>query len=341
MRRTYFLVLPVALALSACPTDGPSNDDDSAPSGIDNTVTSLSCPEPAALPFPTETSEWVAPSTEDQFAGTVPGYGGLDLLGPQSGSVGLQGIMGRNDRFVTDPIVGEWVSIWRWNLSAGWAELGRTQTDFAEAGTYGVDVDSAALPGGDARVYAVLEGAGHCADHGVFRWPAGTPVIVTDIDGTLTLSDDELTNQLADPSYVPLEYTDAKEMTQAWTDKGYRVVYLTARPHPLRSLTRPWLDALEFPFGPVSTAPELVFGGTAADYKAAFVDRLQDDLGWDVVAAYGNAGSDIDGYEAAGVAKDRTFIIGPNAGDDGTVAVTGDGWTDHIADFIASFPDAS
>ena len=341
MRRFALLALLLATPLPGCPSGEPGDDDDATDDGIDNSVTELVCPEPGTLPFPTETTEWVAPNTEDQFADTVPGYGGLDVLGPLGATSTLEGMMGRNDRFNTDPIVGEWVSAWRWNLSGGWAELGREQTDFIEEGTFDISVDSAELPGGDARVYSVLEGAGHCADHGIFRWPGDTQVIVTDIDGTLTLSDDELTMQLADPTYVPQAYTDAQAMTQAWIDKGYRVVYLTSRPHPLRSLTRPWLDAFGFPFGPLSTAPELVFGGTAADYKEAFVDRMQDDLGWDVVAAYGNAGSDIDGYEAAGIPKDRTFIIGPNAGDDGTVAVTGDGWTDHIADFINGFPDAN
>lgn len=334
---------PLIAGLAGCPSGDPADDDDSTDDGIDHSITSLDCPEPAALPFPTETSDWIAPSTVDQFAGTVPGYGGLDLLGPQSGTVTVEGIMGRNDRFNTDPIVGEWVSVWNWTTNRGWAELGRGQTDFTNEGTYAIDTAAAELAtpaGASSRFYTVLEGAGHCADHGVFAWPAGTQVIVTDIDGTLTLSDDELTTQLGDPTYVPQHYADAPEMVQAWIDKGYRAVYLTARPHPLRSLTRPWLDDFEFPYGPVSTAPELVFGGTAADYKADFVNRLQNDLGWDVVVAYGNAGSDIDGYEGAGIPKDRTFIIGPNAGDEGTVAVTGDGWTDHIVDFIASFPDA-
>ena len=344
MRSSPLLLAFVLLTcLSGCPSGEPGDDDDSTEDRIDNSVTSLDCPEPDSLPFPTETAEWVAPSTEEQLAGTVPGYGGLDLLGVQSGQVVVEGIMGRNDRFNTDPIVGEWVSVWNWTTADGWAELGRGQTDFTDEGTYSINADASAFgtPDGESsRFYSILEGAGHCADHGVFAWPPGTQVIVTDIDGTLTLSDDELTTQLGDPTYVPQHYTDAPEMVQAWIAKGYRAVYLTARPHPLRSLTRPWLDDFNFPYGPVSTAPELVFGGTAADYKADFVNRLQNELGWDVVVAYGNAGSDIAGYEGAGIPKDRTFIIGPNAGDSDTVAITGDGWTEHIAEFIANFPDA-
>ena len=129
-------------------------------------------------------------------------------------------------------------------------------------------------------------------------------------------------------------------VTTTWAGKGFGVVYLTARTDELRSMTRPWLDDLGFAFGPLSTSPELVLGGSAADYKAGFLSRLLDELDWDVVAVYGNADSDIEAYSRVGIPLDRTFIIGANAGAEGTVAVEG-GWEDHIEAFVRPFPDAN
>lgn len=319
--------------LAGCPS---GDDDDSAtpPTG----PSTLDCPEPGELPFTTQTANWTAPGTQDVFTDTDPGYGGLDLLGPLGSTTTITGVMARNERFIATPIVGEWVSAWTFDEVGGWTELGRAQTDF-DRGLYTIDVDASRLPEGDSRFYGLLEGAGHCVDHGLFPWPAGTQVIVSDIDGTLTLSDDELSAQLNDYEYVQQAWPGAVELTTTWQGKGYGMVYLTARTDELRSITRPWLDDMGFAYGPISTSPELVLGGTAADYKAGFLSRLLDDLQWDIIAVYGNAGSDIEAYAEVGIPLDRTFVIGENGGEGGTVAIEG-GWDQHIADFVVPFPDA-
>jgi len=316
-----------------CPS---ADDDDSAQPYAGPTA--LDCPTPGDLPFTTQTEDWTAPGTQAVFTGTVPGYGGLDLLGPLGGAATADGVMARNDRVIATPIVGEWVSAWAFEDGVGWSELGRGQTDFDE-GAYSLPLDVGALPSGDGRFYGVLEGAGECADHGVFPWPAGTQVVVSDIDGTLTLSDAELSAELNDPDHVQQARPGAVELTTTWRGKGYGVVYLTARTHNLRSITRPWLDDQGFAYGPVSTAPELVIGGSATDYKAGFLARLEEELQWEIVAVYGNAGSDIDAYAERGIPLDRTFIIGENAGEGGTTPIEG-GWEDHIAEFVLPFPDA-
>ena len=167
---------------------------------------------------------------------------------------------------------------------------------------------------GANSAFTVVEGDATCAIHGVFQWPAGTEVVITDIDGTMTFSDDELFKQIDDGAYVPLQNASADALMNAWSKKGYEIVYLTARPHLFRAETRRWLSDLGFPTGPVITANSLVFGDSAREYKGAWVKRLTNDLGWDIVAAYGNAESDIQAYEDAAIPKGITFIVGEFAG---------------------------
>jgi phosphatidate phosphatase PAH1 len=160
-------------------------------------------------------------------------------------------------------------------------------------------------------------------------------VIVTDIDGTLTTDDNEIIKQVADDTHVPAMMAAADRLTQAWAMKGYPVVYLTARTHVLRPESRGWLVDLGFPDGPLITAN----GGPTADvYKSLWMKRMINDFQWNVVAAYGNADTDITAYANAGVPLTQTFIIGPLAGTRGTMPIANNDYTQHIASFVAGQP---
>ncbi|MBT3224328.1 MAG: haloacid dehalogenase, partial [Proteobacteria bacterium] len=182
-------------------------------------------------------------------------------------------------------------------------------------------------------------GDGTCAPHIASFLPQGTPIVMADIDGTLTISDAELMTQISDGTYDPVAYAGSTELLNTWADKGYRVFYLTARPHLLRSETRLWLTSHGYPDGVVITAPTLVFSDSAVVYKRTWVERIINDFGWDIAAVYGNANSDIDAYEEAGVSKDITFVIGEYAGTSNTQAIVGDDYTSHIANYVEAQPD--
>jgi phosphatidate phosphatase PAH1 len=126
----------------------------------------------------------------------------------------------------------------------------------------------------------------------------------------------------------------ADHLTQAWAAKGYTIVYLTARTHDLRAESRSWLEDLGFPTGPLITE-----NGAKADvYKTLWLKRMIQSFGWEVVAAYGNADTDITAYDNAGIAKDRTFIVGPLAGMSGTQPIANLDFTNHIATYVAIQP---
>lgn len=176
------------------------------------------------------------------------------------------------------------------------------------------------------------------------------PAIVTDIDETLTLSDEEFAMQLADGTYDPIERESAAEMVNAYADLGYRVLYLTARSETFttggtnetaREVTERWLTEHGLPFGDDNAmlilADSIVVGDATRMYKAEALAGLQAQ-GWRFDYAYGNAETDFGAYEDAMIAKDVTFSIGELAGTDGTTPISDDGYTQHLADHLPTVP---
>lgn len=336
--------LGALVALGACGSDGeelpPLSD-----------ATELRCPAPGApLPFRLDSDGFAAgnaeiaaakPRDKGEASDTIGNPGGLlanvylaDDASP-SAAFELRGAKGKTaaiNGLFTTPLAGEAVALWEYDDGLGsWRAVGREITDADGFYVHAGD------PSPDGRpVYAVLEADGSCAEHFTYRWPAATPVVITDIDGTLTLSDNELFEEVADPSYVQKTKLAAVELLQTWAAKGYPIIYMTARPHVFRIETRVWLRDLGFPPGPLITANN---PGDASAYKTLWLERMVDSFGWLPVAAYGNASTDISAYANAGIPKDITFIIGELAGSEGTVAIPGDDYTDHIADFVTPQPD--
>ena len=366
-------VLGIGLAPAACggaassgtpDTTADTSADTTADTGADTvapvTAPVLQCPQPGPLPFAvgataldTEGARYLIdnyPRVKDSGADYLGVPGGAGAITTQSvddalldGSV--QPIVGRMARspnelgLAGDPVSGEWVSAWQPLDDGGWQQVGRARS--GDDGEYAFELAGADRFGvGSHALYGVLEGAGSCVEHDYYLWPAATEVVVTDIDGTLTLDDNEMGYQIADGSYVPQQKTAADQLMRAWHDKGYQIIYITARPHVFRAETRAWLASEGYPPGPIITASELVFDAAAITYKTAWLGWIKG-FGWQVVAAYGNANSDIQAYENAAIQKDRTFIIGPEAGASSTVAIANDDFSDHIAGYVAAQPVAT
>jgi hypothetical protein len=332
--------LLIALAvIAACSDSEPPLSD----------ATSLSCPHPGALPFRLASSgfhkpvdKMIAaeePRSKDEASDTLGNPGGVtasiyipDAQQPSAGSIVYHGSKARTSPdagLVADQLSGENVSLWyRDPVLATWQSIGSTQT--GDGGTYDLAAAGFVAQNGQP-VYAMLDADGSCAVHYDFLLAPGSKVVVTDIDGTLTTGDDQLTMQFTDGSYVPMMMMAADRLMQAWSMKGYPVVYLTARPHLLRPESRAWLADLGFPVGPLVTAA----GGEPPDvYKTLWMKRMIRDFGWSVVAAYGNADTDITAYGNAGIPLDHTFIVGPLGGTRGTVAIPGMDFSRHITDFV-------
>lgn len=341
LARNMKAVLLGLLVIGACSDDEPPLTND----------TSLRCPRPGDLPFRLETSGFQNPDNEtlamnyervkDEASDTIGNAGGpvASFYLPDTDTPTAMPISYRGTKARTNPtggvfataLPGEWVSLWTYDTE--WKILGRTKTD--ESGGYELPDTGFVAPNG-TPVYAMLEADGDCMEHYTHLMPPGSKFIVTDIDGTLTLSDDEQFMQFSDESYVPKQIGAASELMQTWSSKGYPILYLSARYHLYRNETRSWLRDQGFPVGPMITEPAL---GDAAAYKTVWLKRMIEVFGWVPVAAYGNADTDIAAYENAGIAKNATFIVGPLAGDGGTQPIGNFDYSDHISTYVSAQPN--
>lgn len=318
-------------------------------------ATALHCPAPGALPFEV-TSTFAKPSNatlvtdnpriKDEASDTLGSPSGIvasvtasiylpDDQQPTVAGVAYHGVKARTTPtggLRSNSIAGEKVSLWTYDAtSTVWQDLGMATT--GPDGDYDVPPSGNAIPNGQP-VYAVLEADGSCTEHYNYLLPAGSKVVVFDIDGTLTLNDGELLMELTDDTYVPKMMGAADTLVKAWATKGYTVVYLTARPHSLRAESRGWLTDLGFPGGPLITE-----NGAKADvYKTLWLNRMIQSFAWTVVAAYGNADTDITAYDNAGIPKAQTFIVGPLAGMNRTQPIVKLDFADHIATYVSAQP---
>lgn len=337
--RTVILVLLVG---------GCSSDPGQAPLTHDTT---LKCPIPDGLPFRPATAGFQVaqngtlafdePRSKDQASDTIGNPGGLvasiylaDAAMAATEPVTYHGVKARTAvtaGYFADPLPGEHVSLWSYDGSA-WSSIASATTD--ADGAYDLPATSF-VAANKQPLYSMLEADGSCAEHYNTLLPAGSKVVVTDIDGTLTTDDNQVIDQIPDATYVPVAMGSAVALMIAWDAKNYPIIYLTARPHVLRVESRGWLRDEGFPNGALITAIQTE---EAAAYKTAWLQRMVNQFGWDVVAAYGNADTDITAYNNVGIPKNKTFIVGPLAGSAGTQPIDGMDFAAHIAGYVAAQP---
>jgi len=194
------------------------------------------------------------------------------------------------------------------------------------------------LPEGRHELRLRVRGDGSTAALSLWVVPPGTGAVVFDIDGTLTTDDYEFVQQviqrLKESTYIPKAWPGAKDIVKAWADRGWLPVYVTGRPDVVHDVTREWLRDEGFPPGPLRLTDALrealpTAAGVGA-YKTRVLKGFVADARLEIAAAYGNAATDILAYAAAGFPKAATWIVGPNAGLEGTQVVTGGGYGEHV-----------
>jgi hypothetical protein len=340
MRSIVFGSIALAsFALAACRGDEGSTSSTTADAGAAfYNSTFVKCPFPTSPKgFATDDAKNILDTgklsmNEDQDAYGLPGS--------------LPDLKGKMQRGVSNYVVGkvfatENVSLWVQNASGAWEQSGATiKTD--DNGNYTFPLPQLLQAKNTAtHVYALLEGDGTCAEHGVYAWPKGSQVVVWDIDGTITKSNAEFQTQVTQPSYVPLEHPSATATVEAWSKKGYRIVFLSARPDNFRDASRVWFVNKGVDIGPIITSTTFVTGAAAVAYKSTYLKKIVQDFGWTVVAAYGNEPSDVQAYEAANVPKAQTFTVETANGTGGTQGIANDDYGPHITNYVDKQPDAT
>jgi hypothetical protein len=284
-------------------------------------------PVPAAEPF----RPWANKVESEALALLPANHRGRDLfLTPDE----AQWVIGK---FAYGPIdsslVGEEVDISVLRECTGeWERLGTAKTTAAHEheSVEGVDdrggrvffriPDEKKLGLGRHRVRMVVAGDGTTAEQFIEVVPRGTPVFVSDVDGTLTerkggdlqlVCDEEsdpasLVDALAGGSAQPNVHAGAPDLYQSIVALGYRVMYLTARPEWLSPHTRRFLAERsrgdgrgDLPEGIVhTTLDELGAKPSAAQiFKRAELAALRA-KGLALRIGFGDQQSDVEAYQA-------------------------------------------
>jgi LNS2-like protein (lipin/Ned1/Smp2) len=304
------------------PDAGPSTEPDAASgeASFARCTGATFTPEPAG--------EWLNGASAFNAATGSPSHTAQDLIVPTGTAPSLRGYFSYG--LILKELKQDEVKAWVWDCSS-WVALGAAITGDDGYATFTAPGD---LPVGAYDV--VFEVTGDASTTAATLWvlPPGTHLVVSDIDGTLTTSDTELFLQILNGDYVPEAYPSAVELTATHAQIGHIVVYLTGRPNPLLGKTREWLSTLGFAPGPLhvtdSFLDALPTDAQVGAYKEAYLTSLSD-AGFVLDMAYGNATTDITAYLGAGLPPSLVWIIGPNAGQEETNAVT-DTWAGRVTE---------
>jgi len=214
-----------------------------------------------------------------------------------------------------------------------WQSLGRFKTN--SDGKINVAVPS--LPEGQYQVKMVVRGDLSEATAYVTVIKSGAKAVIFDIDETLTASDLE---QILD--YTGIEVADARggasDLVNHYISQGYHPIFVTGRSYWYAKGSRSWLaNHLDVPDFTLRTTMSNETGlFNVADYKAEALLKFKAQ-GIEIIRAYGNATTDIEAYEAAGIPKAETYIVGKNAGANGTQAIADGNYWDHLYEVV--YPD--
>jgi LNS2 (Lipin/Ned1/Smp2) len=227
---------------------------------------------------------------------------GIDVVVPASAQTQtLRGDIsyGVNDKALED----EWVQLYGC-VSGAWVYLGPTLTD--GEGHFSLSLTgNARLPQGLRDLAVSVWGDRTSARFTSVVVPTGMQVAVSDVDGTLTTSENAFPESLVTGATVVAHAGAAAALTTLH-DRGFAIVYLTARGRYFTADTQAFLAAQGFPHGALRLAPSLVTapGAPTVDYKVGAMTEL----GVTVGVGIGNRQTDLQAYGRVGVAGNRTFL---------------------------------
>lgn len=185
-------------------------------------------------------------------------------------------------------------------IDGAWQSLGVARTDHDGRFVLG---KHPRLPVGMRDMYVAALGNGAGAYFIAYVAPRGTSIAVTDIDGTISWSENAIIKTVIHRAHDVQHRPDAPAALAALP---YPIVYTTARGDVLSGVTRAWLERHGFPRGPLRLAKGLFArpGSSAIAYKTNTLKALT----VPIALGIGNRKSDITAYTAVGLAAKKIFI---------------------------------
>lgn len=190
-------------------------------------------------------------------------------------------------------------------IDSRWQPLGTARTNSDGRFSLALTGDER-LPAGMRDLYLSVAGDRSGAAFIGFVAPPGAPVIVSDVDGTLTESENAYPKALAIGGDVPTQ-PDAPAALMHAAVRGVSIIYVTARGDRFANDTRAWFAAKGFPRGPVKMPASIITlpGEDTIEFKTEALAAVED---FELLAGIGNRATDVSAYTNAGLPPERIFI---------------------------------
>lgn len=230
-----------------------------------------------------------------------PRFRGVDLIAMEDDAVQTLGgklAYGSVDADVSDEDVYVFAC-----FPGGWHIVDRARTD--GEGRFELSLTGRArLPAGMRELYAHVPGEGGGVRFLAYVAPRGTTALVSDVDGTLTESEEAILNTVLFGDDISPRPHAPRALAAAAA--GRPVIYLTSRGDQYTEVTRRWLAVHGFPRGPLrlARAPITRPGPRTVTFKAEVLRGLP----IPIAAGIGNRASDIAAYARAGLAPSQILI---------------------------------
>ncbi len=184
---------------------------------------------------------------------------------------------------------------------SSWSSLGVARTN--DDGRFAMILGDQRLAVGMRDLYVAALGDGTGSYFVGYVAPRGTGVVVTDVDGTISWSENSIIKTVMRRGKDIGHRPGAPDALQ---QVSYPIVYVTARGDAFIDVTRKWLERHGFPRGllRLSYGAFARPGSKAIDYKKGVLRALA----VPIAAGVGNRKSDITAYSAVGLTGTQIFI---------------------------------
>jgi hypothetical protein len=187
-------------------------------------------------------------------------------------------------------------------IDNAWKSLGVVRTN--DDGRFSLSLGGAArVPTGMRDMYVAALGDGSGAYFVGYVAPKGTKVVVTDVDGTISWSENSIIKQVISRDH---DIKHRPSSPEALSKLPYPIIYTTARGDVFIDITRKWLERHGFPRGLLRLSRGMFAkpGSSAITYKKQTLKALT----VPIAAGIGNRKSDITAYSAIGLTGKQIFI---------------------------------
>lgn len=230
-----------------------------------------------------------------------PRFRGIDLIAMEDDDV--QTLGGKLAYTAADAdVADEDVDVYAC-LPEGWRFQGRARTD--RDGRFELRLTGdARLPLGMRDLWAQATGDDRGMRFLAYVAPRGTTAIASDVDGTLTESEDAIFNTVLFGDDIEHQPYAPRALAAAAT--GRPIIYISSRGDQYTEVTRRWLAIHGFPPGPLRLARAAITqpGPKTVEFKTSILRALSIPL----AAGIGNRASDVAAYAGAGLSPRQILI---------------------------------